>query len=433
MRLSLKQTTGRRKGQRAKSLHLEHGRITLGRAPDCNLQIEDPSLSVSKHHCTIERDRSGFLLKVEGVNGVTVDGVRLREGQAGRLRKGSSIAFCGFEFAVDMTGEPEPDMDDPAPGLKLSDEAMPTISSILADVAPAGHTAHGVLPGRSDAGAPDALAMADAGTMLSSQQPSSRRVQIGWGGPPEMEMPQVHLPDDWNSTSDYSSRIEHYAATNTVVQLSPRRGAAPDEERAEAGGSVADRRNGAGEEVPAEDAVASFRNHRLKAVASGGPKEIEGPTGNASGEILALLDHRLRQVEDMLSDFLAKYGLEAGHPNGSASTAIGMEAVAERMDALATSQALLQSAVDRLIAELSQKMEPRAIEARAEAQDAQSPWRLQLPGSVERACWRAFKANFEKDGRALSVAALFEAAFRTEIAARQIDQSGGSHQKRQGG
>ena len=75
MRLELKQVEANGAGAGTPPWVLERGRRTLGRSVDCDWQVPDAGRTVSKLHCTILRDRDGYLLRDESANGTRVDGV----------------------------------------------------------------------------------------------------------------------------------------------------------------------------------------------------------------------------------------------------------------------------------------------------------------------------------------------------------------------
>ncbi|MGH6862519.1 MAG: FHA domain-containing protein, partial [Phyllobacterium sp.] len=216
MRLELRQVQGTgTPGGAAQRWYFERGRRTLGRSSDCDWQIPDTTRSVSKLHCTIERDRDGFLLRDESANGTLVDGILVLEGETARLSDKSRLECGGFAFSVTIAGEKDRDVDDPAASLAISDESL-TISAILADIAPSGQAANGIM-GRRDGGdwADDRLSPDPE--HKSEPVPSSRNVEIGWSGPPEMAGMQPILPNDWNDNSDYGTRLEHAAAPRVAM------------------------------------------------------------------------------------------------------------------------------------------------------------------------------------------------------------------------
>ncbi len=71
---------------------LDRERITIGRAPDCDIVILERQ--VSRYHVRIERDSEGHLLRDLGSkNGTTVNGEPVR-GQPYRLRDGDEIVLA---------------------------------------------------------------------------------------------------------------------------------------------------------------------------------------------------------------------------------------------------------------------------------------------------------------------------------------------------
>lgn len=71
---------------------LDRDRITIGRAPDCDIVILERQ--VSRYHVRVERDADGFLLRDLGSkNGTTVNDEPVR-GQPYRLRDGDEIVLA---------------------------------------------------------------------------------------------------------------------------------------------------------------------------------------------------------------------------------------------------------------------------------------------------------------------------------------------------
>ncbi len=208
MRLELRQVEDAGVQNGPQRWYFELGRRTLGRSIDCDWHIPDATRSVSKLHCTIERDREGFVLRDESANGTKVDGVLVPEGETARLSDNSRLECGGFIFAVAITGEKIRDVEDPDAGLTLSDENL-TVSAILADAVPGGRTATGIMGGREmgdweDNAASSSLRRKDHTAL------SSRNVEIGWSGPPETTGIRPILPNNWNESFDHSNRTRTF-------------------------------------------------------------------------------------------------------------------------------------------------------------------------------------------------------------------------------
>lgn len=462
MRLSLRQTAGFETARHSSPYYLEHGRMTIGRAPDCTLQVEDPERAVSKLHCTIERVVDGFVLRDQSSAGTSVDGAMLSDGDTVRLASGSVIALCGFEFSVGISGEGAPDMADPGDSLRLSDEAT-TISSILADVAPAGHMASGLLPGSAFSGFID-ISPPDPG------ESSSRNVTIGWEGPPGVDnMDNVSLPADWNDPSSLSTELEHRIATNTVVQVKAS-AVAPAQGDAPATAPPPDPDVIRLVEASVPDATTAFRKHRLitivreedsEAAAEEAPpapdappapeappvlgsllvpeappavEEVDQPVVAVdSGDVelhvdelllsvdepLVELAQRVTVLERLFADSLAKYDVEIP-PGERASTGSvrGASAaeIAARLDMLIDRHTRLFSAMDNFLEQI-RSMEPAAVEARVTLGEAGSNgfrtpgWFLQLPLLADSVYWRCFKSGFHRGSKG-SVLEFFGEALR---------------------
>ncbi len=206
---------------------LERGELTLGRDPKCHWPLSDPERRISKVHCRIRRDATGFTLTDESTNGLTVDRKELAQGQTVRLEKGSVIAFCGQRFTVEITGEVEPDWRDPEERFAPADEA-PSITAILSDISPGGTQASGMLPGAaSHRDWIEALGETDG---AARSEPAASRPEIGWHGAPNEAITGSGfggLPEDWDSDAGTASRAEHRIATSTRMRVPKAAGEEP--------------------------------------------------------------------------------------------------------------------------------------------------------------------------------------------------------------
>ncbi|MBK1623980.1 FHA domain-containing protein [Afifella marina] len=483
MRLELRQTGGPQLRAPRRPWSFERGHRSLGGNPDCDWVIEDQDGTLSDFHCIISRDRSSFVVEDRSAHGIRVDSNLLRQGETARLASGSVIAFGALVFEVALYGEAEPDLDDPDANLRLSDEA-PTISAILADVAPGRQRGSGLGGAASwDDGEPSNRSRNNAPDRRDTfSVPSSRQVEIGWGGPPETDATHPLLPNDWNADAggEYASNIEHRPALSTAV---PRMGArrrrrAPDPTagipddafdalappRPEAGDTdgvstpasrtetptaptsenTALSTSGPDHEVEqhaplAESDPAGLEPERspdVTPVASAG-QPAPDPTDRAIADILGPprkagsipAEHPdqptqlgqtgqtaepprasghiggpdvgpnvltlLRDCEDSLDEVCRLFGIETGHAN--AGPLRRQADIGSRIAALTQRQTKLRDEMERLLRELGPKLEPRALEARVDAgAGTVLPW-------PRRDYWRAYRAQFRRDGRDLSV------------------------------
>lgn len=391
MRLELKAVSGGKvmPANRSKWF-FERGRRTIGRSPDCDWQVAEEQRSVSKLHCTIERDAQGFLLRDQSANGSRVDGIVVHEGETARLSDQSRLEVGGIAFSVHISGEVHQDVEDPDTSYAMSDEPL-TISAILADIAPGGRTATGILGNQV---AEDWLE-----PIAKKEGPSpSRNVDIGWNGPPEIRATGNILPADWNldddkvGHSDYSTDLEHGSATHVAVPVSRVR---PVETRpAEALQTVND--NAPPAEAEASEAPAS-----------------SFPLGR-SVELGRKLDPLLYRLEEALEASFTALGLDLPAPDAAPDffARDGEEPQVKRMEELVARQEKLQSALESLMHHAEQTMEPRIIESRADANAGPLGSLSFLRG---RDYWQAYKTQFEKNGRTLSVRDVFrDAMMRTE-------------------
>jgi type VI secretion system protein ImpI len=391
MRLELKQKKDIGQDATARRWYFERGRRTIGRSSDCDWQVPDTTRSVSKLHCTIERDREGFLLRDESANGTRVDGVLVLEGETARLSDSSQLEFGGFVFSVAISGEKDHEVEDPEAGLALSDENL-TISAILADIAPGGQAANGMLRGRDTEDWSSPIPIGPP-KRKGEKAPSSRNVEIGWSGPPATTGMSPILPNDWNEDFDYGNRLEHSAASQVSVPVARSRKQVDLAEQPPASPSV----------VVNEDpddsysAPAGGREHALL------PRieTLLDRCEEAAGEAFAALDID----PEALSDMPDLFGVSRE------------EATVARLGSLLARQRLLGTAIEGLLKEASHAMEPRVIEARVDAEPRKLPWRN------DRSYWQAYRQNFENDGASLSVREFFRNAVLRALGQPEDDAS----------
>ncbi|MDK4741183.1 FHA domain-containing protein [Rhizobium sp. CNPSo 3464] len=381
MRLELRQIAGTEIGAK---WFFERGRRTLGRSPDCDWQLADPERLVSKIHCIIERDRNGFLLRDQSANGSRVDGVIVPEGETKRLADKSRIEIGGLAFIAVVTGEADREIGDPEAGLALSDETL-TISSILADVAPGGHTATGILGERNG----DNWSNGSADwRRIDAATKSIRDVEIGWDGPPDTSGIEPVLPNDWNADFDYGSQLEHGAATRVSVPVARSR-------------NTVEVDGGTKTIVAANDADFADRPPQSRR------------SGDAESYILRL-ETMVDRLEQALADGLSIFEIDTlpAEDETGLFERSHEERLIARLGALLSQQAQFNAALENLADQAGQALEPRMIEARVDAASRKLPWQ----GSHRY--WQAYRAQFEKDGRHLSIRELFGEAMRAGIAGK---------------
>ncbi|NZD65821.1 FHA domain-containing protein [Rhizobium sp. WYCCWR 11290] len=364
MRLELKEITSDAAASGRPKWFFERGRRTLGRAPDCDWRLPEDRRSVSKLHCIIERDREGFVLRDQSANGSRVDGVAVHEGQIVRLSDRSRLEMGGLAFSVHISGDKDREIEDPDAALVLSDEPL-TISAILADIAPGGHTANGILGERAvdDWGLPERAGNKGAA--------SSRSVEIGWSGPPEIRSATQLLPEDWNAEeTEYGSHLEHGSATHVAVPIAQSR-AAPVIE------IVNDN-----DPQPEAEEFPSLTIGRFEAFAD-------------------RLEPLLGRLEEAVENNYAVFEMHAPSFDRQPDFLAGgtEEALLARIEALLGQQLTLNSALEALVQAAGQ-LEPRSLEARVET----GAWRRD--GNY----WRAYRTQFEKDGQSRSIQDFFRDA-----------------------
>jgi len=346
----------------------ERGRRTLGRAADCDWQVPGDQRGVSTVHCIIERDAGGFLLRDRSANGSRVNGRLVHEGETARLEDRSRLELGGLAFAVHISGEGDRPVDDPDSRLALSDETL-TISAILADVAPGGATATGILGERGGQDWVTDVPVPKQGAA------SSRNVEIGWSGPPDVNALQPILPNDWNAESDLGSHLEHGSATRVSVPMARSR--------------PADTADAIGKPLPPNDDASD-----ISQITQVGQKSEQANRLNVA----------LRRLEEALENGFAALDIELP-ADGADVFGLGAEQAAiARVDALVARQLRLNAALQAMLGEASRLMEPRILEAKVDAGSGLMPWRR------SRSYWRAYRAQFEKDGRTLSARDVLRAA-----------------------
>lgn len=392
MRLELKPvTTDVERSMDGQKWLFERGRRTLGRAPDCDWRLPEHQLSISKLHCTIERDRDGFLLRDHSANGSRVDGIAVHEGEVARLSDKSRLEVGGTVFSIHITGEKDLEIGDPDSGLVMSDETL-TISAILADIAPGGRTATGILGDRDSRDLPHSAPGRTEGAA------SSRNVEIGWSGPPETRTATTILPDDWNtdSASDYASRLEHGSATHVSMSVAHAK--------------------------PADDLQTVNDN-----IAPPALNQFTAPVAGRPVEPADRFEPLLAQLQEALGSAFAVFGVDALPPDSEPGIVrgSGLEALVARVEELLGQQIKLNSALETLVQESGRRLEPRVLEARV---DAARPWLPWLPWLRHRSYWQVYRAQFEKDGKALSIRDVFRDAMT-----RVGDDASGAFATRYGG
>jgi type VI secretion system protein ImpI len=376
MRLELRQIAG--EGS-SKGWFFERGKRTLGRSPDCDWQVSDQQRSISKLHCVIERDRTGFLLRDQSANGTRVDGATILEGETARLADKSKIALGDIAFSVVITGKVDRDIDDPAADLRLSDETM-TISSILADIAPGGGTATGILGQRSGEDWIAAIPQSKG----KGKSPS-RNVDIGWSGPPDINGIKPVLPNDWNSDFELGSRLEHGAATHVAVAVT----------------------SGSGVDIPETVKAIVAANDVQAAVDE--DQDVEDASFALQFDPLRQLEALVSTLERMLDDEASVFGIKDNRAHASASlfSRERTEQLAERLRLLISRQSAVNAGLENLLREANRMFEPRVVEAHVDASQHKALWR------GNGGYWKAYRSQFEKNGKSISARDLLVEAFRT--------------------
>ena len=381
MKLALKDT--RNIGAaRASQWSFERGRRVIGRSRDCDWQIDDNERRVSKLHCTLSRDGEGFTILDQSANGTLVDGRLLLEGESARLRDGSQINIGGQVFQVAISGDAELDFSDPDASLRMSDEPL-TISAILADIAPNGRSAGGVMG--NTASADDWSETWREGAKRKAKS-ISRNVEIGWSEPPAARAIGAVLPDNWDEEPVASSEHEHTDALNTPVMISR--------------------------------PVSTSGSEDFDSVFPEADEELTPEGASAAGASTAQeIGDLLTALEQESADCLAILDIE-GERTGHGSSA----SLSERVETLIRQQRRLAASLETLIHGCTQKLEPRLLEASVDAGNdlrakiERRDWQGLL---MKTAYWSTYKKQFEENGRPLPVRQFLQRAARGEAAPTQ--------------
>jgi type VI secretion system protein ImpI len=368
---------------------MEHGKRTLGRSGECDWQINDDTRRISKQHCTIFREGKGFCLSDQSANGTFVDGKHLMEGETSPLTNGSIIDIRGRCFKVSIIGEVEEDMSDPIVSLPLSDES-PTISSILSDIAPNGKTARGIMGERV---AEEPWTQTPGSSTGKSPKSLSRNVGIGWSGPPQVNGSMPVLPDNWFEDEDYGSQLEHNNATRTVVTVAPPKGV----------------REVSSDLDTSSRPAASTEFDALFAASSQPASERGEQASIPESQLLQTLAQTLARLEAASADCFATLGMTVDPavrvPIPEAPDIIN------HIDQLVRNQRMLNEALERVVREATQKLDPRLVEARV---DAEQP---RLPFLRSRDYWARYRQQFEEAGHTISIKDFIRRAATGEPAA----------------
>jgi type VI secretion system protein ImpI len=355
---------------------LEHGRRTLGRSRECDWLIEDDTRRVSKLHCTIFRDGKRFSLSDQSANGTLVDGKQLMEGDAAPLKNGSLIDVRGHRFNVAIIGEVEQDFNDPAASLQLSDESL-TISSILSDIAPNGSTARGIMGERM---AEEPWKQTPASSTTKNAKTLTRNVDIGWRGPPQVNGSTPVLPDNWFDDEDYGSQLEHHNATRTVVSVSPPK-----------------RKEVAAVETLSTEEPPTSRSEFDEVFAEPSRSKPVAMEQSATHDprILKTIGKALVRLEAASADCFSTLGMATD--SVSRTTALDAPDIITRLEGLVKQQQVLGEVLERVMREATQKLDPRLLEARVDAEQS----RLQFLRG--RDYWNTYRQQFEEAGGTLTI------------------------------
>jgi hypothetical protein len=138
------------------------------------------------------------------------------------------------------------------------------------------------------------------------------------------------------------------------------------------------------------------------------------------------LEPLLGRLEETVEDAFALFGLSApaGLPQPGFSDRSADEALVYRVERLLEHQLKLNSALQALVHEAGRTLEPRVLEARVDAGRMNPAW------GRDRRYWQAYRAQFDKNGKTLSILellrdAMAQASGRTADAAPGIGKEEG--------
>jgi type VI secretion system protein ImpI len=228
---------------------------------------------------------------------------------------------------------------------------------------------------------------------------SIRDVDIGWDGPPDTTGIKPTLPDDWNAEFDYGSQLEHGSATRVSVPVNRSRNAVAVD-------------GGVNTIVAAND---------VEIVDQPPSSQASEEPDHFTSELEAMVDG----LEQTLADSFSIFEIDVPAANSKPLLTDGNieEQLIARLNLLLSRQMTFNAALESLVGQASQTLEPRMIEARVDAASRKLPW----PGN--RGYWQAYRAQFEKDGKSLSIRDVFSEAMRASIDNRE-EQASASMTKR---
>ena len=93
-----------RDGTSRRVVPVDHWPVTIGRAVDCDVVLDDPH--VAAHHATVDETDGGMVLRVdESINGATWPGTHLTAGNAAALPPGQIVHLGGTRLRVRRTSD----------------------------------------------------------------------------------------------------------------------------------------------------------------------------------------------------------------------------------------------------------------------------------------------------------------------------------------
>ena len=113
---------------------MDSGRISIGRSPDCDWTLVDPTNQLSSRHCEIAWVGDGYAVADKSTNGTSLNGERLTA--ARRIAPGDVLLVGPYEIRVGTEeGMAQTAAPAPAPGKSAGEGSARPLASALAGLA----------------------------------------------------------------------------------------------------------------------------------------------------------------------------------------------------------------------------------------------------------------------------------------------------------
>lgn len=336
----------------------------------------------------VSKDRKGFVVEAEG--DVQLEGQPIGDGGIHQLGHGNHIHIAGMALRL-MIGQASSGF----PSGTTTSQVVPTISSILSDVAPGGNTAQGPLPGRTGEEWLEEL------TNVTEQQP-----QVSWKhaeayGEAETPSPlgpaptggaapalSTYLPDDWDAPGDKQNQVTQSPSPTDTTRV-PNSKPSPPRERPDARLTSGVKAFLKAAEIlpeemdgPVEEHMAMFG--RALRVLLEGVAEIE----TEQSKLLMELDaSQMNESKKVSSDLL----LAGGDPK------LVVPSIRARIDRLVTTERAIADVTLSNLAAAQELLDPEIVST---STTQKSGLRARL--SPDAAAWNEYRRRWEEGGALLS-------------------------------